>query len=83
MLINHKAKIGLGNKLSQILLYCSACLEYEAVTKLLINRGSVIITEDNNQYTARDLAKGSDHEIKALNSKKPDFYIYRDHIILL
>jgi len=48
----------------------------------LVNRGLVIIIEDNNRRIARDLAKGLDYVIKALNSKELDFYIYRGYIIL-
>jgi hypothetical protein len=43
----------------------------------------VVTTEDNNKRTARDLAKGSNRAIKAYNSEKPDFYMYKDRIILL
>jgi len=45
--------------------------------------GVVITTEDNDGRTARDLAEGSDRVIKALNGEEPDFYIYKDHMILL
>jgi hypothetical protein len=58
-------------------------LGYRVVTKLLVNRELVIIIEDNNKYITRDLAKGLDYVIKALNSKELDFYIYKDYIILL
>jgi hypothetical protein len=44
---------------------------------------TVVTTEDNDRRTARDLAKGSDRSIKALNSEEPDFYIYKNRIILL
>ena len=47
---------------------------YGAATKLLVDRGSVITTEDNDGRTARDLAEGSDRAIKALNGEEPDFY---------
>jgi hypothetical protein len=56
---------------------------YTILPKLLINRKLVVITEDNNRYTACDLAKGSDYIIKAFNNKEPGFYIYKDYIILL
>jgi hypothetical protein len=58
-------------------------LGYGAATKLLVDRGLVVIIEDNNGRTARDLAEGSDRAIKALNSEEPDFYIYKDRMILL
>ena len=83
LLINHGAEVGLVDKLGQTLLYCSAHLGYRVVTKLLVDRGSVVTTEDNNKRTARDLAEGSDHAIKALDSKEPDFYMYKDRMILL
>jgi hypothetical protein len=66
LLINYRAEVGLVDKLSQILLHYSTHLGYGVVTKLLVNRGLVIMIEDNNRYTARDLAKGSDRVIKAL-----------------
>ena len=53
---------------------------YRVVTKLLVNRGLVITIEDNNRRIVRDLAKGLDYIIKALNSKELDFYIYKDYI---
>jgi hypothetical protein len=83
MLIDYKAKVRLVDKLSRTLLHCSACLGYRAATKLLIDKRLVVTTEDNNKRIARDLAKGSDCAIKALNSKEPDFYMYKDRIILL
>jgi ankyrin repeat protein len=71
------------DKLGRIPLHYSTRLGYGAVTKLLVNRGLIVTTEDNNGRTARDLAKGLDYIIKALNGKEPDFYIYKDYIILL
>jgi hypothetical protein len=47
----------------------SARLGYRAATKLLVDRGSVIMTEDNDRRTARDLAKGLDRVIKALTKQ--------------
>ena len=60
-------------------------LGYGAVTRLLVNRGVVIIAEDNYRYIARDIAKerGLEYTIKALEGEKPLFIIYRDHMILL
>ena len=52
-------------------------------TKLLVDRELVVTMKDNNRHTAHDLAEGSDCTIKALNSKELDFYIYKDHMILL
>jgi hypothetical protein len=52
-------------------------------TKLLVDRGSVVTTKDNDARTARDLAEGSDRAIKALNGEEPDFYIYKYRMILL
>jgi hypothetical protein len=43
----------------------------------------VVTTEDNDRRTARDLAKGLDRAIKALDSEEPDFYMYKDRMILL
>jgi ankyrin repeat protein len=83
LLINNRAKVRLVNKLGYTLLHCSACLGYRAATKLLVNKRLVITTKNNNTHITRDLAKGSDRAIKALNNKKPDFYIYKDYIILL
>ena len=37
--INYRAKVGLGDKLSQTLLHYSTRLGYRVVTKLLVNRG--------------------------------------------
>jgi hypothetical protein len=61
----------------------SARLGYGAATKLLVHRGSVVTTEDNYGRTARDLAEDSDRAIKALNGEEPDFYMYKDRMILL
>jgi ankyrin repeat protein len=83
MLINYKAKVRLVNKLDWTLLHCSAYLGYRAATKLLVNKRSVVTTKDNNKRMARDLAKGSDRAIKALDGEKPDFYMYKDRMILL
>ena len=83
MLINYKAKVKLVNKLSRILLHYSTHLGYKAATKLLVDKGLIVIIEDNNKRIARDLAKGLSYVIKAFNSKEPDFYIYKDCIILL
>jgi hypothetical protein len=47
----------------------SARLGYGAATKLLVDRGSVITTEDNDGRTARDLAEGSDRAIKGLTKQ--------------
>lgn len=71
------------DKLGRTLLYRSARLGYGAATKLLVDRGLIVIMEDNNGRTARDLAKGLDRAIKALNGKEPDFYIYKGYMILL
>jgi hypothetical protein len=60
-----------------------ARLGYGATTKLLVDRGSVVTTKDNDARTARDLAEGSDRAIKALNGEEPDFYMYKDRMILL
>jgi ankyrin repeat protein len=57
------------DKLSWTLLHRSTRLGYGAVTKLLVDRGLVITTEDNDRRTARDLAKGSDRVIKALTKQ--------------
>jgi hypothetical protein len=43
----------------------------------------MVTTEDNAKGTARDLAKGLDRAIKALNGEEPDFYIYEGRMILL
>lgn len=83
LLIDNGAEVGLVDKLSRTPLHRSACLGYGAATKLLVNRGLVVTTKDNNTRTARDLAKGLDRATKALNSKEPDFYMYKDYIILL
>jgi hypothetical protein len=83
MLIDYGAEVRLVNKLGQTLLHCSACLGYRAATKLLVDRRLVVTTEDNNGRITRDLAEGSDRAIKALNSKEPDFYMYKDRMILL
>jgi len=83
LLINYKAKVELVDKLSRILLHYFARLRYRAATKLLVNRGLIVITEDNNKRIIRDLAKGSNYAIKAFNGKEPGFYIYKDRIILL
>jgi hypothetical protein len=83
LLIDHGAEVGFADKLGRTPLHRSARLRYGAVTKLLVNRGSVVTTEDNNGHTARNLAKGSDRIIKALNGKEPGFYMYNDRIILL
>lgn len=69
LLIDHKAEAGLVDKRVQIPLHRSACLGYRAATKLLVDRWSVITTEDYNGRTARDLAEGSVYTIKALNSE--------------
>jgi hypothetical protein len=82
LLISYKTKVGLVNKLGRTLLYRFACLRYRAATKLLVNKGLIIITEDNNKRITRDLAKGLDRVIKAFNSEEPDFYIYKDCMIL-
>lgn len=60
-------------------------LGYRAVTRLLVNRGVVVIAEDNYRRIARDIAKerGLEYTIKALEGEKPLFIIYRDRIILL
>jgi hypothetical protein len=71
------------NKLGRTPLYRSARLGYGAATKLLLNTGLLVIIENNNRYTARDLAEGSDRAIKALNGKEPGFYTYKDYMILL
>ena len=75
MLIDYRAKVGLVDKLGRTPLHRSARLGYRAATKLLVNRGLLITTEDNDRRTARDLAKGLDHVIKALNGKELDFYM--------
>jgi hypothetical protein len=49
----------------------------------LVDRGSVITTEDYDKHTARDLAEGSDRVIKAFDGEEPDFYMYKDRMILL
>jgi ankyrin repeat protein len=71
------------NKFGRTLLHRSACLGYRAATKLLVDKGLVVTTKDNDKRTARDLAKGSDRAIKAHDGEEPDFYMYKDHIILL
>jgi ankyrin repeat protein len=83
LLIDHGAEVGLVDKLGRTPLHRSACLGYGAATKLLVDRGSVMMTEDNDGRTARDLAEGSDRAIKALNGEEPDFYMYKDRMILL
>ena len=83
MLIDRGAEVGLVDKLGRTPLLRSARLGYGAAAKLLVNRGSVVITEDNSGCTARDLAEGSDCAIKALNDEEPEFYIYEDCMILL
>ncbi len=85
LLINHGAKVGLVDKLGQTLLHCSAYLGYRVATKLLVDRGSVVTTEDNYRHTSRDVAKeaGSERVIKALNSEEPEFYMYNGCMILL
>ena len=69
MLIDYGAEIGLADKLGRTPLHRSARLGYRAATILLLDRGSVITTEDNDGRTARDLAKGSDRIIKALTKQ--------------
>ena len=69
LLIDHGAEVGLVDKLGRTPLHRSARLGYGAVTKLLVDRGSVITTEDNDGRTARDLAEGSDRAIKALTKQ--------------
>ena len=81
--VDHGAEVGLVDKLGRTPLHCSARLGYGAATKLLVDRGLVVTTEDNDGRTARDLAKGSDRAIKALDSEEPDFYMYKDRMILL
>jgi ankyrin repeat protein len=76
LLIDHRAEVGLVDKLGQIPLHRSACLGYGTATKLLVDRWSVITAEDYNGRTARDLAEGSVHAIKALNGEELDFYMY-------
>jgi ankyrin repeat protein len=83
LLINHRAKVGFADKLGRTPLHRSARLGYGAATKLLVNTGSVVITEDNDKRTARNLAEGSDRIIKALNGEESNFYMYEDRIILL
>lgn len=74
LLIDHGAEVGLVDKLGRTPLHRSARLGYGAATKLLVDRGSVITTEDNDGRTARDLAEGSDRAIKVLNGEETDFY---------
>ena len=69
LLIDHGAEVGLVDKLGRTPLPRSARLGYGAATKLLVDRGSVITTEDNDGRTARDLAEGSDRAIKALTKQ--------------
>jgi hypothetical protein len=63
----------------------AAYLGYGAATRLLVNRGVVVMAEDNYGHTARDMAKerGLEHAIKAPEGEKPLFIIYRDRMILL
>jgi ankyrin repeat protein len=83
LLIDHGAEVGLVDKLGRTPLHRSARLGYGAATKLLVDRGSVITTEDNDGRTARDLAEGSDRAIKALNGEEPDFYLENSAISVL
>jgi hypothetical protein len=83
MLIDYGAEVRLVDKLGRTPLHRSARLGYGAATKLLVDRGSVVTTEDNDGRTARDLAEGSDRAIKALDGEEPDFYMYKDRMILL
>jgi hypothetical protein len=55
------------------------------VDNKLINYGAEVrlVDKHNNGRTARDLAKGSDRVIKAHDGEEPDFYMYKDRIILL
>jgi ankyrin repeat protein len=82
-LIDYGAEVGLVDKLGRTLLHRSARLGYGAATKLLVDRWSVVTTEDNDGRTARDLAEGSDRAIKAHDGEEPDFYMYKDRMILL
>jgi ankyrin repeat protein len=83
LLIDHGAEVGLVDKLGRTPLHRSARLGYGTATKLLLNTGSLVTTEDNDGRTARDLAEGSDRAIKALNGEEPGFYTYKDRMILL
>jgi len=76
-------EVGLVDKLGRTPLHRSAGLGYGAATKLLVDRGSVVTTKDNDARTARDLAEGSDRAIKALKGEEPDFYMYKDRMVLL
>ena len=50
-------QLGLVDKLGRTPLHHSARLGYGAASKLLVDRGSVVTTEDNHGRTARDMAK--------------------------
>jgi hypothetical protein len=57
-------------------------LGYGAATRLLVNRGVVVIVEDNYRHITRDIAKerGLEYTIKALKGEKLLFIIYRDYM---
>jgi hypothetical protein len=74
-------EVGLVDKLGRTPLHRSARLGYGAATKLLVDRGSVVTTKDNDARTARDLTEGSDRAIKALNGEELDFYVYKDRML--
>jgi ankyrin repeat protein len=83
LLIDNRAEVGLIDKLSWLLLYCSARLGYRTATKFLIDRKVVVIIEDNHRYITRDIIKkaGSDRVIKAFNNKETGFIIYNNRMI--
>jgi hypothetical protein len=51
----------------------------------LIDYGAEVglVDKHNDGCTARDLAEGSDRAIKAHDGEEPDFYMYKDRMILL
>jgi ankyrin repeat protein len=57
LLIDNKTEVGLVDKLGRIPLHYSTSLGYGAATRLLIDRGVVVITEDSDRRTARNIPK--------------------------
>jgi hypothetical protein len=54
------------------------------IIKFLIDKGAIIITENNCRYIIRNIVKkaDSDYIIKILNNKETKFIIYENYIIL-
>ena len=63
------------DNLSCILLCRSTRLGYRIATELLVDRGTVVTTEDNNGRTARGLAEGLDRAIKWLSTVKSRIFM--------